>query len=95
MSIWTDLLLFHGHVATPAALALFAPAGARAAAGPAAAEPSTPAAPDAARPAAAPTVDRATAPAAQVTVRGSHPARLTASTGEPYCHPLRTVGQLR
>jgi hypothetical protein len=27
MSIWTELLLFHGHVATPAALALFVPAG--------------------------------------------------------------------
>jgi hypothetical protein len=51
MSIWTELLLFHGHVATPAALALFAPAGARTAAGPAAGRPSDPPAPDTAHPA--------------------------------------------
>lgn len=95
MSIWTELLLFHGYVATPAALALFAPAGARPAAAPAAAQPSTPAAPDAAWPAAPPTVDCAAAPAAQVSVRASHPSRPTGSTGEPYGHPLRAVGQLR
>jgi hypothetical protein len=95
MSIWTELLLFHGHVATPAALALFAPVGARTAAGPAAGRPSDPPAPDAARPAAPPTADRAAAPAAQVTVQASHPTRLTGSTSEPYCHPLRAVGQLR
>lgn len=75
MSIWTELLLFHGHVATPAALALFAPAGAR--------------------PVAPPTADRAAAPAAPVTAHASHPARPTGSTGEPSCHPLRAVGQLR
>ena len=50
MSIWTELLLFHGHVATPAALALFAPGRTRPATGPAAGQPTAPPAPDAARP---------------------------------------------
>lgn len=36
MSIWIELLLLHGHVATPRALALIAPAAVRGAAEPAA-----------------------------------------------------------
>ncbi len=40
MSIWTDLLLLHGHAATPTALALLTQAGACVAAGTAA--PATP-----------------------------------------------------
>jgi len=50
MSIWTELLFFHGHVATPAALALIAPV----AACPAAARPAgSPPAPEATDPQAA------------------------------------------
>jgi hypothetical protein len=90
MSIWTDLLVLHGHVTTPAALALLAPASAdlserRAAPVGSAAGP----------------VDRAAAPVAQVPVHAASQARLAGqpdraagSTGEPYCHPLRAVGQL-
>jgi hypothetical protein len=53
MSIWTELLFLHGHIATPRALALIAPAGPCAAATaataaacpPSTAAPATPAAP--------------------------------------------------
>lgn len=90
MSIWTDLLVFHGHVATPAALALLAPASDCIAGHPAAPVGS-----------AAGAVDRATAPAAPVSAHGSPPARLAEEprrpagpAGEPYGHPLRAVGQL-
>jgi hypothetical protein len=69
MSIWTELLVFHGHVATPAALALIAPVAACAAA----ASPSAPPAPADPR----------------------APGPPQAAAGEPYHHPLRTVGQLR
>ena len=63
MSIWTELLFLHGHIATPMALAQITQAGARVAA-PAAAHPPITSAP------------------------------ATPATGEPYCHPLRAVGQL-
>jgi len=39
MSIWTELLFLHGHVATPTALALIAPAAVRGAADPTARPP--------------------------------------------------------
>ena len=79
MSIWTELLLFHGHVATPAALALFAPAGTRRHAGSA-----SPA--DAGAAADRTPPETPTAPPAP---------RAAGSAGEPHHHALRTVGQLR
>jgi hypothetical protein len=64
MSIWTDLLVLHGHVTTPAALALLAPAS-----GCIAGRPAAPAG------SAAGAVDRAAAPAAQVSEPTCHPLR--------------------
>jgi hypothetical protein len=50
MSIWTELLFLHGHIATPTALALIAPAAAcvAPAAARVAADPAAPAGPPAA-----------------------------------------------
>jgi hypothetical protein len=57
MSIWTELLFLHGHIATPTALALIAPAAAHVAPAAAhvAADPAAPAGP--APPAAAATAE--------------------------------------
>jgi len=79
MSIWTDLLLFHGHVATPAALALFAPAGTRRHA-------------DSASPADAGAAAGCTPPE---TPAAPPAPQAPGSAGEPHHHALRAVGQLR
>jgi len=81
MSIWTDLLFLHGHIATPAALALVT-------------SPRLQAAPPVAGPDQPP--PRAPIPATEtVPVIAGAPARSAVSPPVMYVHhPLRTVGQL-